>query len=170
MAGIYSDDPLFTTVVRNLTGITRLIAGITLEPYERCVVKFYDKDEVVLALRLQTNGVIEMDPQPTIDEQGNFAMYVHPATHSADMIVDGVNNKVFTTQNKETLILLNEGYVHTQTIPSDTWVISHPFDRHPAVTIVDPAGMQVIGDVRYAAHDKVVILFSTPFSGSAYLN
>lgn len=170
MAGIYSNDPIFTSVVRNKTGVTRLIAGVTLEPFERSLIKFMDKDEIVLALRLQANDVIEMDPQPTIDDDGNYAMYVHPPTHSADMIVDGVYNKVFTSELRDRLIQISEGMVHTQTIPSDTWVISHTFHKQPSVTIVDPTGTQVFGDVRYASQNSVVILFSTPFSGSAYLN
>lgn len=174
MAGIYTDDPIFISIVRNKTGITRLIAGITLQPYERAVTKFYDKDEIKLALQLVHNDVLDMNPQPTIDQNGNLVFGSGGGGDggpiSTDLLVDGDYSKVFTIEYRDMLLQLDQGFTYTQPVPSDTWIITHTFDKKPSVTVVDNTGTQVIGDVRYAAQDKIVILFSTPFSGSAYLN
>jgi hypothetical protein len=60
-------------------------------------------------------------------------------------------------------------YRHVQASAAAVWTIAHPLEYHPAVTVVDSAGKQVIGDVEYLGSGQVVLRFTGPFSGEAYL-
>jgi hypothetical protein len=60
-------------------------------------------------------------------------------------------------------------HVHTQAVPSTTWVVNHLLGGFPSVTVVDSANTAVHGMVTYVSETQVVLTFSAPFSGSAYL-
>jgi hypothetical protein len=60
-------------------------------------------------------------------------------------------------------------HVHTQSAASATWTITHNLGGRPSVTVVDSAGTVVVGEVRYDSNTVVTVLFTTPFSGYAYL-
>lgn len=61
-------------------------------------------------------------------------------------------------------------YVHTQLTPAATWTINHALAKFPAVAVVDSGGTVVEGDVAYPSDGTVVVSFSAPFGGVAYLN
>lgn len=61
-------------------------------------------------------------------------------------------------------------YVHTQSVPSDTWEITHNLGKYPSVSVIDSAGTQVQGEVTYSSINKATIKFSVAFSGKATLN
>jgi hypothetical protein len=60
-------------------------------------------------------------------------------------------------------------YIHTQASPSSTWTINHTLGGYPSVTVVDTASTTVIGEVLYVSTSQVVVEFTSPFSGFAYL-
>lgn len=60
-------------------------------------------------------------------------------------------------------------YVHAQTTPSATWLISHDLGGEPSVSVVDSAKTMVIGEVRYISTTQIEVQFTSPFSGFAYL-
>lgn len=60
-------------------------------------------------------------------------------------------------------------YVHNQAIASDTWTITHNLATKPNVVVVDSAGTWLLGDVTYISDLQVILSFSSPFSGFAYL-
>ena len=60
-------------------------------------------------------------------------------------------------------------HVHTQSAASSTWSITHALGGRPSVTVVDSSGTVVIGEVAYNSDTSVTILFSSAFSGFAYL-
>lgn len=60
--------------------------------------------------------------------------------------------------------------VFTQTIASDTWTINHNLGQFPSVTVVDPTGKVVLADVQYMSNMQIVVTFSLPFAGKAFLN
>ena len=74
--------------------------------------------------------------------------------------------------NEITIASLNDdaNFVFTQGIPSATWNITHNLNKFPSVTVVDSSKQIVIGDVTYTNTNSLVITFSAPFSGEAYLN
>jgi hypothetical protein len=60
-------------------------------------------------------------------------------------------------------------FVFTQALPSDEWIIDHELGGRPSVTIVDSAATTVIGEVSYVSNSRVIVRFTSPFSGFAYL-
>lgn len=61
-------------------------------------------------------------------------------------------------------------YVHTQTTASATWTIDHNMGKRPSVDVADSAGTKVMGRVTWPSGNRVVVIFSAPFAGQAYLN
>lgn len=61
-------------------------------------------------------------------------------------------------------------YVHKQETSSDTWEVTHGLGKEPAVTVVDSAGTEVIGEVEYISLNKCILRFQAPFSGKAIFN
>lgn len=59
---------------------------------------------------------------------------------------------------------------HRQNSAADVWTIDHELGKFPSVTVMDSAGDEVEGAVSYPSLARVVVRFSAPFSGSAYLN
>ena len=67
-------------------------------------------------------------------------------------------------------IVEDKSYLHTQTTASDTWVIVHNLNKFPAVSVIDSAGNEVIGDVIYNDVNQVTLRFEGGFKGTATLN
>jgi len=61
-------------------------------------------------------------------------------------------------------------YHHQQLSPAATWVIVHNLNGYPNITIVDSAGTQVEGEVKYDSGTQVTVSFSSAFAGDAYLS
>lgn len=61
-------------------------------------------------------------------------------------------------------------YTYAQNEASDVWLVTHPLEKMPAVTVVDSAGNVVIGEITYIDTGTVRIRFNGAFSGKAYLN
>ena len=58
----------------------------------------------------------------------------------------------------------------TQGVPSATWDITHNLSKFPSITVVDTANTTVVGSYEYITKDRVILSFSSPFAGKAYLN
>lgn len=82
-------------------------------------------------------------------------------SNSLDLIIDDLKSRLEISANN---------YVHTQQVASDIWEINHSLNKYPSVTIVDTSGNLVVGSVHYISTRKIVVKFSAPFSGVAYLN
>lgn len=59
---------------------------------------------------------------------------------------------------------------HVQSAPEAVWLIRHGLGFMPNVTVVDSSGTHVVGDVQYLSRQEVRLIFSSPFSGEAYLS
>lgn len=57
-----------------------------------------------------------------------------------------------------------------QSSPSDKWEIEHNLDKVPDPFVLDTAESQIEGVVKPVSLNKIIIEFSAPFSGTAYLN
>lgn len=64
----------------------------------------------------------------------------------------------------------DKNYVHDQFTPSATWTIFHTLNKRASVTIVDTAGSEMEGAIKYYNDNHLVVTFNFPFSGYAYLN
>jgi hypothetical protein len=62
------------------------------------------------------------------------------------------------------------GYVHTQSIPSAVWNVSHNLGFVPNVTVVNSFGEVVEGSYTYTSNTAVELTFDGSFSGKAYFS
>ena len=61
-------------------------------------------------------------------------------------------------------------HIHNQTVSSSTWNITHNLNKYPSVSIVDSSNEEVIGEVEHVNSNSLIVKFSAPFSGKAFLN
>ena len=61
-------------------------------------------------------------------------------------------------------------FTFTQAGSSATWTIEHNLEKFPSVTVIDSANNVVYGNTTYTDENNLIINFSAPFSGKAYLN
>ena len=89
-------------------------------------------------------------------------------------------NQVIVNQDSQNLVTVRSGglgsgggntrrFVFTQGQASSTWTINHTLGGKPSVTVVDSANTVVFGEVQYVSNSQVVVVFSAPFSGFAFL-
>jgi len=86
-----------------------------------------------------------------------------------DVNVDDVSPNLITLTSLSSQFALTQRYVHNQPAVSSTWTINHTLGGRPSVTVVDSAGTVVYGEVQYLSNSQVVVTFTAPFSGYAYL-
>lgn len=61
-------------------------------------------------------------------------------------------------------------YTYQQYQAASVWRIKHNLEKYPSVSITDSSGNHVIGDVSYIDMSELLVTFSSPFAGRAYLN
>ena len=87
------------------------------------------------------------------------------------LLVESANSGLaIAVSNNKLTFTAKLGYVFTQSTPAAVWTINHDLNKYPAVSIVDSANDEVIGEVHYTSTSQVVITFSAGFSGKAFLN
>ena len=84
------------------------------------------------------------------------------ALGTTDDLSEGSTNLYFTPQRV--------GYVHEQPAPSSVWEINHDLGFYPNVTVQDPDGNICEGEISYPTENSLVLTFSTPITGIAYLS
>ena len=115
---------------------------------------------------------LEDGNQGTIDDFFNSLKgadgfnYIHPDSHSANMIIETEERQFISFDDKLKL----SGYIHDQIMSSTVWIINHTLDKFPSVSVVDTGGNLVMGDVEYITTSQLKISFNHEFSGKAYLN
>jgi hypothetical protein len=73
-------------------------------------------------------------------------------------------------ESTETWVAQKIRHRHDQGTPSDTWTISHGLKTKPAaVAVFDTSNTMVYGDVDHTNENNLVLRFSLPFAGVAYL-
>lgn len=61
-------------------------------------------------------------------------------------------------------------YTHTQSNAATVWPIAHNLGKYPKVLIMDTAGSEVEGDIKYPDINHVTLTFSSAFAGKAFLD
>ncbi len=64
----------------------------------------------------------------------------------------------------------DKSYIHLQRVASSKWAIKHDLDKYPSVMVIDSAGTNIVGDVKYVDKNNLIIIFSSIMSGYAFLN
>jgi hypothetical protein len=102
------------------------------------------------------------------------------------VIVDNVNDVNIEEQSVE-IVLGNSGpqgakgdpgevtfsdlsFVFTQNVATEIWNINHGLNFIPNITVVDSGGTVVEGSYNYPDANNVILSFSAPFAGKAYLS
>ena len=67
-------------------------------------------------------------------------------------------------------IIEDKTFVYTQAVPSILWTIEHNLDKYPSVSVVDTANTQVFATAEYVDTNTLILTFSAPFAGKAYMN
>lgn len=98
--------------------------------------------------------------------------YINTKIGGQENIDSGI---ISSTQDKNVVSAINKlyenrTYVHNQISPESEWVIEHELNKKPSVTITTEDNEMVLGEVSYPSAHRVVVRFSTGFSGTAYLN
>lgn len=102
-----------------------------------------------------TNTVYYITQVIHVTEGNNAGIYVIRPNKTLEKIGGGSGDKTFTFR---------------QGVAAKEWDITHDLGKYPSVTVVDSSGNEVVGDVQYMSESRVVVTFSAPFSGTAYLN
>jgi hypothetical protein len=102
---------------------------------------------------------------------------VNVGTHAFDRTGDRgqvpftkYNNAITELYTSIAAIIAGATFTFEQALPASTWMITHNLARFPGVTVVDSAGSEVMGEVAYVDANTITLIFSAPFSGTAYLN
>lgn len=106
------------------------------------------------------DNIIEINNHPPYPDISGFWMIWNPTTHKYELSAIPVPTEAGGDKT----------YIHKQVIASNTWEITHNLYKYPSVSVVDTGGNVVIGDVEYTSLNTLVIKFTAPFSGTAYLN
>jgi hypothetical protein len=61
-------------------------------------------------------------------------------------------------------------YRHVQSAPAVEWVIPHELGKYPALTVLDSAGTEVVGNVLHDSLLQARVFFTAPFAGIATAN
>jgi len=61
-------------------------------------------------------------------------------------------------------------YVHNQASPASEWVVNHPLNYRPSVTVVNNSEEVLIGEVQFTGSNQITVRFTAPFSGKVYLS
>lgn len=105
-------------------------------------------------------NITEINNHPPYPDISGFWMIWNPATHQYELSTIPVPTEAGGDKT----------YVFTQATASNIWEITHNLYKYPSVSVVDTGGNVVIGDVEYTSLNTLVIKFTAPFSGTAYLN
>ena len=61
-------------------------------------------------------------------------------------------------------------YTYRQTSDSRTWYINHNLGTYPSVSVTDVNGIVITCEVEYVDENNIILNFTNPSSGTAYLN
>ena len=61
-------------------------------------------------------------------------------------------------------------FVHIQATPTSIWTVTHNLGKYPAITIVDSANTEVVGDIQYMDLNSFKVTFLSEFSGKTFCN
>jgi len=125
------------------------------------------------------------------DDLNNFGIYkfnnilpVSGQPNFVDIVIEAVDGHGSILQDKFYAIAVYPGFVnpdidpgagdknfvYTQAVAASIWNVQHDLDKFPSVSIVNDDNTQVFGSVEYVDNNNLIITFTAPFSGKAYMN
>lgn len=115
--------------------------------------------------------LVERDALHSLRREQGMVVYVEE-DNNFYKLTNGVlnDNWAVLVTNPIEIIVQDKYYKHNQGIPSSVWNIAHNLNKYPSCTIVDSAGEEVEGSVRFIDNNNIEITFSAAFSGYALMN
>lgn len=110
--------------------------------------------------------VIEVHDPGVAGPPNSLAVGTVTIGNSPEVTISGIA----PNQTLDFVIPMGGTYVHTQYSPSSTWSVTHNLGYQPNVTVVDSAGTIIEGAIDYQTGNTLVLTFSSPFAGTAYLS
>ena len=133
----------------------------TLAYKKNSIVKYYGT--VYIALRDLEIGNSVLNP---IDWETVMVNAGYSMADVAETIEGTLDSKTVNPYSLSKIL----SYVHNHPAPEDTWIVDHPLNRFPKVSVIDSAGTDVEGAIKYISNKRLIISFSGGFSGTAYLS
>lgn len=110
--------------------------------------------------------VIVQNPPAIIEEivtDGDIVQVVNAVTEE---IIDIISDNVIIRT-----LGIPSYYTHTQSTPSDIWIVNHNLGYRPGgIMVIDSSDREVIGSVNYININTLTISFVGGFSGTAYIS
>lgn len=100
----------------------------------------------------------------------NTTITAETATSNRNIIVPNENGTLATREWVQSHPVNNPTFIYTQATPASSWVITHNLNAYPSVTTVDLLNVQIVGDLEYTNVNQLIVNFSAPTDGKAYLN
>ena len=107
--------------------------------------------------------------QVIVNQDAQNVVNIHEDTPNQVIVNQDAPNQVVIRLGGTGATQATRRHVHTQGQASATWTITHQLGGRPQVTIVDSADTVVVGEVTYNSNSEVVVVFTSAFSGFAYL-
>jgi len=129
-------------------------------------------DDVIVESLVANNQVVTL--AELTDQANDFlivAVYQNPKNRRRG---DGTTYKNFVISVAELTSGGGGGgdknFVYTQVAPSTTWVVAHNLAKRVAVSVVNAAGIAIVGEVRWNSDNQVTVLFNQAITGAVYCN
>lgn len=61
-------------------------------------------------------------------------------------------------------------YVHTQSIPATTWVVTHNLGKRASIQVIDATGVDITAEITWDNDNQVTVRTNTPETGFVYCN
>jgi hypothetical protein len=124
-------------------------------------------------MSLNTSGYYQCPNQ--VAPSGISLGYNYPGSNATNIIDVNAAGCVTRINLNPTVNINNTSnggaqFTYTQSTPSATWTITHGLGYIPNVYTVDTSGVNIIGNVDSSTVSTLVLSFSKPVSGYAYLS
>ncbi|RLC09884.1 MAG: hypothetical protein DRI24_21120 [Deltaproteobacteria bacterium] len=110
--------------------------------------------------------LIERDAIKDLRRQPGMLVWVEETQDYYRLALDRLNWVVFTGGGGGG----DKTFTFTQAVANTTWNVVHNLGKSVSVTVVDTGNTVVEGEVIYNSLNDITIIFSAPFTGSAFCN
>lgn len=133
--------------------------------------------EITVLQQQSRQVVVTQSPAPSVevtvppDEDSPVVEVTHLAGPMVEIAAPGPQGKPGPAGPPGAPGSAPQAYTHSQGAPGADWDIQHNLGYHPGgISVIDSSGSEVEGEVEYLSVDHLVLHFSAPFSGIAYLS
>lgn len=150
-----------TTAERTTLGSSLGIADKGISVYDTTLKNLFSWDGTAW-------GYVSLSPTQLAQLDEAFSQVVRSVA-----VTNTPTTKTITLTTEDATVIsgtFEDAYVYVQSIQAAQWTINHNLNKYPAVHIVDYNNNEVVAELQYTTVNQVVLKFSEPFSGSAFLS